>query len=423
MKIFLQLFLVLFLVACNQKEDILITTVSATTIPTSGKHSAVVKSHELPLPKNLPSSLASPEDGKGGDVKLLRLIEKAQSKLSALPTLEYFYHEEKNDKKQKQKLQKKMKGKHLPKRGIDYNIDFAVGNLATGDIELVKIPRSSAQKATTTVPLKKGPFTLTFEKWNGCNTPFEIKKPDGYVVLALRCLLGKGKNIESLVYTPYTKDIDTNELRIVGYEYLQKKLVDASAELKKSGVKSTAFPNEVASDAVPISVAFRLALIEHIEPSLIHTVPIAELINKVLVIVAANQGDAYSTSMSKAGAYGQFQFIPKTYGVIVNRYPKAQLITHFREGMRDHLNAAKASILLFDSDLAVADLPLRRALRASPEDLALYLAAAYNGGAGKAVSAIKKNGGGFTNGTWRKNLFPETRNYLEKIEKVNKVLK
>lgn len=413
MKFLLQLIVIFFLVACVQKEAVIVSASAATVVT---KNVVVAKSHELPLPKSLPGSLSAPLGGKGNEVKLLPLIEKAQRKLGALPDLEYFYHEEKSGKRQK-------KGKHVSKRGIDYDIDFAVGNLATGEIEIVKIPRSSAQKATTTVPLKKGPFTLTFEKWNGCNTPFEVKKPDGYAVLALRCLLGKGKNIESLVYTPYTKDIDTTELRDVGYTYLQKKLIDAASDLKKLGVMSTSFPGEFASDAVPVSVAFRLALIEHIEPSLIHVVPIAELINKVLVIVAANQGEAYSTSMSKAGAYGQFQFIPKTYKVMVGRYPKAHLIKDFRLGMQNHLNAAKASLLLFDSDLAVADLPLRRALRANPNDLALYLAAAYNGGAGRAVKAIKKNGGGFTNGTWRNNLLPETRNYLEKIEEVNKVLK
>lgn len=416
MKLLLQLFVVIFFGGCVQKEDVVQSASAATNHTTSHEAFAAAKPHDLPLPKRLPGSLSDSLNGKGSKVNLLPLIEKAQRKLDSLPALEYFYHNEKSEKKKK-------KGKHATKGRIDYDIDFAVGNLATGEIELVKIPRSSAQKATTTVPLKKGPFTLTFKKWNGCNTPFEVKKPDGYVVLALRCLLGKGKNIESLVYTPYTKDIDTEELRGIGYTYLQKKLVDAASDLKRLNVASLSFPKELSSDAVPISVAFRLALIEHIEPSLIRTVPVAELVNKVLVIVAANQGDAYSTSMSKAGAYGQFQFIPKTYKVMVARYPKARLITDFRSGMRDHLNAAKASLLLFDSDLAVADPPLRHALRAHPNDLALYLAASYNGGAGKAVKAIKKNGGGFTNGTWRHNLFPETRNYLDKIEEVNKVLK
>ncbi len=400
----------LLLSACGQKEDAITPIASAAAaVPPPVK-----KTHELPLPSTLPQGLKDPKNGKGGEVKLLPLIEVAQKKLESLPAVQYSYTQEATGKKN---------GKQRMRRIMDYDIAFAVAHLASGEIEVVKIPRSKAKRATTTVPLKKGEFSLTFEKWNGCNTPFEVKKPDGYAVLALRCLMGSGKNIESLVYTPYTKDIDTQELRDVGYTYLQKKLVDAATELRKLGVKSQSFPRELASDAVPMSVAFRLALIEHIEPSLIGKTPIAELINKVLVIIAANQGDAYITSMSKAGAYGQFQFIPKTYASMVNRYPAAKLTSGFRPGMRDHLNAAKASLLLFDSDLAVAGPSLRYALRASPYDLALYLAAAYNGGAGRAVRAIEKDKVGFVGGTWRQYLLPETRNYLDKIEEVNKVLK
>ncbi len=370
--------------------------------PTPKKES---KKSELPLPKVLPKKLEDhPSSTKVlEDGNLLPLIQKGKKALENLPTLEY-------------SEEKVRKGKKVVAKRLEYDIAFAVAHIERQEVETVTVSHTKAKSSTSSV--KGGNFVFTAEKWNGCNTPFDIKKPDGYIVLALRCLIGKGKTVESLVYTPYTKEIDTPKLRYAGYQYLRDKLIAAEKELKSQGVKSFAFPGELAADVVPMSVAFRLALIEHIEPSLVDKTSPEELINRVLVTIAANREDAYTTAKSKAGAYGQFQFIPGTYKAIVKKYKRANLISDFTEGMRNHLNAAKASLLLFDSDLAIVKGEMRDGLRSDPKALALYLAAAYNGGAPRASKTIERYGA-----EWREHLPKETFDYLRKIEMVNKIIK
>lgn len=361
---------------------------------------------DLPTPSIIPGKLLA--NNKNKKEGLPDLIREGRRMLDELPTL--LYDEVVTVTKEKNK-----KGKVIlkNKKEINYDIVFAVANMNTKEIETISVNRAQAKKATT-VRVSGGNFLFSYSTWNGCNTPFDIKRPSGYVVLALRCIIGNGKNVESLVYTPYTEDINTNEMREIGYTYLVSRVEEAKSMLAHLGVKSRAFPKEMVSDVVPMSVAFRLALVEHIEPSLIEKIPPEVLVNKVLVTVAANQEVAYMTSKSKAGAYGQFQFMPKTYSRIVAKYPQAKLKQDFRDGMRDHLNAAKASMLLLDADWSQVKRPRRDHLRENPDDLALYLAAAYNTGSGRVAKAIKNHGE-----AWKDNLLPETVVYLKKLERVN----
>ena len=407
--------LVTFLIGCEKKEE-------TVAIPQqTAVAQLATKTPAISLSPQLPEKLEQhPESVKFAPGALLPLIQRAQKELNELPPLEYSYDESPSKKKsldkKPSKTSKDKKKKEQKKFHLNYDIVFAVVNTATQRIETVKFPRSQVGNARTATS-SGGEFNFSWKTWNGCNTPFEIKKPAGYAVLALRCLIGNGKEVESLVYTPYTSDIDTKEMRDLGYKYLLGKMNQAQKELQTANVKSKAFPGELVSHVVPMPVAFRLALIEHIDPNFLNKDPVEHLVNKVLVIIAANQEVAYTTSKSKAGAYGQFQFIPKTYSSIVKRYPDAKLLPDFRDGMRDHLNAAKASLLLFDSDLARPSKALRRSLRNNPDDLMLYLAAAYNGGSGVATKAIESAGT-----EWRSLLRKETRKYLEVIEAVNKVI-
>jgi hypothetical protein len=172
------------------------------------------------------------------------------------------------------------------------------------------------------------------------------------------------------------------------------------------------------ADALPGNVALTLSLIEHIDPTRFQSgESIEKLMNEVLVVVAANERRAYAYSVSKAGARGLFQFIPRTYNNISRQYPNAGLDVNFVRGMENHHNAAKASLLLFDSDLSYLKNSHRQFLKKNPQAMGKYLAAAYNGGSPRASNRIQ-----VYKGSWESHVLPETQCYLKKFDATWKLL-
>ncbi len=98
-----------------------------------------------------------------------------------------------------------------------------------------------------------------------------------------------------------------------------------------------------------------IVAIEHIDHDEFRAHDAAWLIEKVLVTVGANRGMAYYAAVSSAGAGGLAQFIKSTYNAVRGSkgYPEAKLTRDFVKGMRDHVNAMVAMILLIDRELAV----------------------------------------------------------------------
>lgn len=137
------------------------------------------------------------------------------------------------------------------------------------------------------------------------------------------------------------------------------------------------------------------------------------LVHEVLTVIGANGADAYAYSRSPAGARGLFQFIPRTYEKLLRKYHEAGLNRSFVSGCNNHLNAAKASLLLFDSDLN--DLPgdYLRAMSGDVQAVGRYLAAAYNCGSER----VKKSLTDCTKG-WTCRLPEETKIYLQKFDRV-----
>lgn len=277
--------------------------------------------------------------------------------------------------------------KHWQTRDLtDYNILLAVQNTRTKNkvIDLVKLTAKGAKAPSG--------YTVSSAKSNGVNTEFLIVCPAGYVVLALRRVVQQGKGWKEVVYTPYTKELNTASVRQAGLNYLQYRFKQAKDDLQKKGVKSLAYGGLIV-DHIPDSVAMVLALIEHIDPARFQSgTPIEQLINEALIIDGANQSMAYTYAVSKAGARGLFQFIESTYYSIANLYPLAKLEPDFVKGMNNHFNAAKASLLLFDADLSFLKPDHRKFLKKNPQAMGKYLAAAYNGGAGRAQGAIQDYG-------------------------------
>jgi hypothetical protein len=81
--------------------------------------------------------------------------------------------------------------------------------------------------------------------------------------------------------------------------------------------------------------------------------------------------------------------------------------------MEDHINAAKASFLLFDADMRALNNGRDEQLMNSPEVLGRFLASAYNCGAGKTKNAMDRYGK-----NWASRVPLETQIYLNKYDAV-----
>jgi hypothetical protein len=284
----------------------------------------------------------------------------------------------------------------------DFSILLAIENLKTRDIRAIRVhPKLGANAEGIVVEPGKA---------NGVNTKFTIVHPEHHIVLALKRPVRHGTTFREVVYTPYSDGLDIPAVREAGLDYLKKILQDAKNDLIKRGVRPLSCDKFVSDET---SVA--LAIIEHIDPLKFESgkYTAEKLIHETLVILGANKEDAYRFSASKAGARGLFQFIPKTYKRMVQLYPQAGLNKDFVKGMEDHVNAAKASLLLFDADLRVVTNGKKDHLMEDPQALGRFLASAYNCGSGKTRGAMDRHGE-----NWHFNVPPETQIYLRKFDSV-----
>ena len=255
-------------------------------------------------------------------------------------------------------------------------------------------------------------FDVRMVRKNGVGSRFEIAYPENMVVLALRTTVRAGKNsFKEVVYTPYSPQIDTPQVREAGLKYLTTQIELARKDLERRQARLYGF--ERLQTDVPTDVSLALSIIEHIDPVRFMNCPRgreSDLVHEVLTVIGANTCNAYAYSRSSAGAMGLFQIIPPTYKRLRNRYPQAGLIKDFLAGCTDHVNAAKASLLLFDSDLS--DVPHRH-LSLLTKDLkttGMYLAAAYNCGSKRVAKSVKQCGS-----EWTCHLPLETKIYLDKF--------
>ena len=259
-------------------------------------------------------------------------------------------------------------------------------------------------------------FEVTENQNNGVGSRFEVTYPENMAVLALRTTVRPGRNSYSeVIYTAYTPEIDTWQVRKAGLDYLAWQIELARRDLEARKVNLIGFDGPDDDIMLP-EVALVLSIIEHIDPARFKDCREDEkiaLVHEVLTVIGANTIDAYAYSKSPAGARGLFQLVPDTYRRLRDKYPQAGLKKDFVLGCTDHLNAAKASLLLFGSDLA--DLPSERlsAVRKDARAAGMYLAAAYNCGAGRVRKSARKCGP-----EWTCLLPEETKIYLKKFDVV-----
>jgi hypothetical protein len=259
-------------------------------------------------------------------------------------------------------------------------------------------------------------FEVTKSRGTGVGSKFEVIYPENMAVLALRTAVRCGNNcFREVVYTAYTPEIDTWQVRKAGLDYLVLQIELARKDLETRKVKLIGF-DRLEAETIPTEVSLVLSIIEHIDPVRFKNCREDEktvLVHEVLTIVGANTIDAYAYSKSPAGARGFFQLVPDTYRRLREKYPRAGLSKDFVLGCTDHINAAKASLLLFDSDLA--DLPKQRlsTIRGDARAAGMYLAAAYNCGSGRVQKSTRKCGN-----EWTCLLPEETKIYLKKFDVV-----
>jgi hypothetical protein len=241
---------------------------------------------------------------------------------------------------------------------------------------------------------------------SGMGTEYLINNPPNCVVLAVK----KVKHKAELVYTPYSKTLDCPAARKKGFEYLVNNLQRAKEDLEKGRVRSSAFQGKLVCNSVPGRMALALSVVEQIDPNAFKRMShenqkkfphlnveeadseaVKVLANKVFTTIGLNLERSYRYAVSGKGARGLFQFMPKTYRSMVKNYPNARLNPDFFAGTNDHLNAAKASLLLFDSDLSCIPEKSRKELPKFPEIMGKVLASSYNAGFTKTFRAILKH--------------------------------
>jgi hypothetical protein len=177
------------------------------------------------------------------------------------------------------------------------------------------------------------------------------------------------------------------------------KILQARREL--SHVDSLAVPGKSLGDQVVFSNEdyFNLILTEQMDPGRFRSIvansmefdsqqegQLMRLAERILVIIGANQEDAYSFTGSYARARGLTQFTPLGMRAVWDLYPAAGIPYDFRGATRSHVSAIKAEICLLDSYLAELSRSHPVLLKSGYEKYAAV--ACYNGGAKRVRYAL-----------------------------------
>lgn len=238
-------------------------------------------------------------------------------------------------------------------------------------------------------------FILSMRRENGINSDIACIDPAGGKVVAVKYPVsnegnrfGPGELVIEAVYTPYSGEIKTEEVIKRGIDVQNGFIEKAYSHLRDRGVRSRAFPGRRVVDVIPKDILRVLLLNEHIDPGEFKSAGVAKpLVDRVLTVIGTNRDKAYTYSISPAGARGLVQMIPSTYSLLLGRYTSAGLKSNFASAVADPINAVMAQVLLCDSDWesirARTDLPAER--------VGPYLAAAYNGGVGRVLTALSND--------------------------------
>lgn len=237
-------------------------------------------------------------------------------------------------------------------------------------------------------------------------------------------------------YVPYSPELHTPDVADAGRRYLERVIVQALQDLDDLNIRSKTFTDENLSELASIEFIHALLVDEHTDPNEFKknqtNGSLSRLIERYWVEVALNQDSAFGLSVSPAGATGISQFICPTYARILDESPEVRLDPVFVRGMQDHVNAVKASITLFDSDMSSWWTPtVKKVCSVAVEMLEDCWAASYNGGPNRLNRVIAKRGMSWVKREatirnarryFASRLKEETFTYLDKLRSIREYL-
>ncbi|MEK7194938.1 MAG: hypothetical protein AAB667_01645 [Patescibacteria group bacterium] len=307
----------------------------------------------------------------------------------------------------------------------DRQIAAALLNPVTGELAYISIVRMAcgvSAPAGYAIEIVSQDNGVT---WNAWSTMYRIMR-DGQewsvILVNYPVARGSGKSmtIEPFLYSPYSDSwASGQEFMNGGGEYLVSVDEAARASLRKNAVMSLAVPGVPVADVIPQSFVLHRPLLEQSDLAMAIWNPEATA-GRVLGILSLNHEKAFTQTVSTAAAYGMYQFTDKkvngTYTTVKKNYPKAGLIKDFKEGAKDHVNSAKAMILLDDLNLRTLVKTFGPQIIQDPK-LGEYLAAAYNGGITRVVRALRAKT--WPKGDWALAMsgkgYKETQGFIAKL--------
>jgi hypothetical protein len=335
----------------------------------------------LKISRSLKPMPALSEAPFSADVPLLKRIEDAKSLLEK-ETVRYIA----------------VGGKSTAQR----DVKFALAHFKTGELQIV-----SGVEQNRKLTLNDPNVRFEVDWWNGFNSSITIIDPPYTGVVAMLYALEPERqrflNQDAIIYTPYSSALLQTELVQAGRTYLIEKIRQARQEL--GHVSSRAFPGMSLANAPGFSDEdyFNLILTEQMDPGRFRSIAagswefneeqeseLRRLAERILVIIGANQEDAYSFTGNYASARGLTQFTPMGMSVVWNGYSEAEIPRDFREATSQHLSAIKAEICLLDHDLAGLATSHSALIGSGME---MYAAgAAYNGGPKRVRDGLENFG-------------------------------
>ena len=315
------------------------------------------------------------------EIPLLPVIEEAKSRL------------------EKEKVSYSPGSRNQPSKR---EIKLALADFKTGKIQIVSGVESN-QKFSLSDP----GIQYRVDWWNGFNSSITILDPPSTGVLAMLYAIDPERQRflqqDAIIYSPYSSALLQSELVETGRSYLMEKIVRARKELK--AVPSRAVPGVslASSEGLSNEDYFNLILTEQMDPGRFRSIvandsefsseqegEIIRLAERILVIIGANQEDAYSFTGNYASARGLTQFTPMGMRVVWNQYPEAGISRDFRDATGDHVSAIKAEICLLDNDLADLSGSYAGLIGSGYEKYAV--GASYNGGPKRVHYGLKNFG-------------------------------
>lgn len=357
--------------------------------------------------------------------KLIDKIEEAKQLLENSPPLQ-FKEEVQKDKKGKIKKKNGKPVMEITEKEISLAVlDTETGNifekrywLSTAEINKANDLRKKYMENPDHLPIFRPSDTNeTFKAisnwWNGFNSDLSVLKngdnSSRYVVVANKYLMSNdglvypeertGAKYSDIVYVPHSKAIQVLMLIASGKDFIDKNVGQAFQELAQAGVMSRAFPGKLVTDTISQTFVKNILINEQSDPklTLVSSDDAKYQAERVLVRYGANKEKAFRYTVSKTGASGPAQIMPRTYSYpkkgtgVLQAYIGANLIKDVDIGRVDMVNAVKAQILVFDDHMVYVinrvnnSGPKAKKVFAglSPNQLDEVRAMIYNGGPNK----------------------------------------